>query len=220
MTASGGHLLTDDRIREALAPYGATPDATVCHAIRAYTDLLLRWNQRVSLTTVTSPEEILRFHFGESVFAASTVLIQNGRLADFGSGAGFPGLPLALFAPALDVSLIESNTKKAAFLLEVQRILQLHNVRVLRGRAEDLSSTEAGFDFVTARAIGRFRELLAWAAPRLNSNGNLVLWLGEDDARDVSKSSDWIWLPPTRIPGTERRSLLVGSRSSAGPKSR
>ena len=101
----------------------------------------------MSLTTVTNPNEILKFHFGESLFAAPAAQISDGRLADVGSGAGFPGLAIRILVEPLEVMLIESNTKKAAFLSEVSRELCLKDVEVFRGRMENFAGTNAGNKF-------------------------------------------------------------------------
>ena len=202
--------LDDTRIRDALRPYGGTPSTELCVSIRTYVDLLLRWNQRVSLTTVTDPLEILRFHIGESIAAISLAKIERGRLADVGSGAGFPGIPLALFASELDVTLIESNTKKATFLAEAQRALGLRNVCIFRGRFGSLEKPSAGFDFVTTRALGSYPNLLTWSSHALVNQGYVVLWVGLDDAQQISRNSEWNWQSPARIPATNNRVLLVG----------
>jgi 16S rRNA (guanine527-N7)-methyltransferase len=203
---------SDSQIQTALSPYGGSPGPSQCRAIRTYIDLLVRWNSRISLTTVTDPDEILRFHIGESIAAISAVPIENGRLADVGSGAGFPGVPLALFLPHLDVTLIESNAKKATFLSEVQRQLNLDRVRVFRGRAEELPA-QAKFDYVTARAVGKYDELLLWSSKALNSGGKVILWLGDKDASAVASHSGWTWHPPEKITGSQKRFLLVGALS-------
>lgn len=205
--------LLNREIKKTLAEYQFSCSEEVCNSIRVYISLLQRWNQRFSLTSVTSPTEILRFHFGESIFAASVVPILRGRLADVGTGAGFPGLPLRLVRPDVDLVLIESNSKKAAFLAEVVRELQLDRVHVFRGRMNELADSESGFDFVAARAIGKYRELLTWAQGRLSDIGKVVLWLGKEDVEAFSEVSGWNWHQSQRIPGSMNRFILVGSRS-------
>src|SRR5579863_1760181 len=129
--------LTAREVAQRLEPYGVALGGNLrADKITAYISLLLRWNKAISLTTVTDPGEILRFHFGESLFASSFLDLKNGRLADVGSGAGFPGLPLAMANQSLNVTLIESNAKKAAFLSEVTRSLELQDVTVARSRME------------------------------------------------------------------------------------
>lgn len=205
--------LSDSQIHSALSSYGGSPSQSQCDAIRTYIDLLLRWNRRISLTTVADPDEILRFHMGESIAAISAVPIEKGRLADVGSGAGFPGVPLALFLPELDVTLIESNAKKATFLSEVQRQLNLHRVRVFRGRAEDFPAQGVKFDYVTARAVGKYDELVLWSSKALNPGGKAILWLGDKDASEVSFYPGWTWRAPRKITGSQKRFLLVGALS-------
>ena len=159
-----------------LSEYGMVPDAAMAEKIQVYVSLLRRWNERVALTAVTDLKQILRFHFGESVCAAKQGLIEKGRLADVGSGAGFPGIPLSLVCPALEVTLIEPNLKKCVFLGEVKRKLSLVNVEISRGRMEDYLGTE--LDIVTSRAVGRPASLFEFCRAKLNPMGKLVMWLG------------------------------------------
>jgi 16S rRNA (guanine527-N7)-methyltransferase len=203
-------VLNTSDIQAKLRPYGveATPD--LCTSVQRYIALLLQWNKQISLTTVTDAAEVVSFHFGESLFAASAVPIGGGRLADVGSGAGFPGLALGLADPDLSVSLIESNVKKATFLSEIVRDLKLDHVTVARTRMQDFRSAAGGFDFVTARALGKHDELLNWASANVSSKGKVVLWLGEEDCATISRKAEWRWRDPIHIPGSKRRFLLVG----------
>jgi 16S rRNA (guanine527-N7)-methyltransferase len=202
--------LSPPEIASLLAPYYPIKDRRLSDQIGAYIALLLDWNRKISLTAITDPVEIVKFHFGESLFAASAVDILNGRLADVGSGAGFPGIPLAMAIPGVQATLIEANAKKAAFLSEVARRLQLSNVAVVRNRMEDV--TQIGtFDFVCARALGKHASLMRWSLGRLTQKGKLVLFLGGSDAQQVSNTVGWNWELPIRIPGTSRRYILSGT---------
>jgi 16S rRNA (guanine527-N7)-methyltransferase len=203
--------LTDGVIGDELRNYGVSATTDVCSAIRAYIPLLLHWNRRISLTTVTDPLQILRFHFGESMFASLVIANRNGRLADVGSGAGFPGVPLKLLIPTLDIVLIEPNAKKAAFLAEVVRELKLESVDVFRGRFDSLTAVDSGIDYVTARALGTHRDLVEWARTAMPVGGRVILWLGDQDAIQVSLQESWQWSRPILIPGSHSRVLLVGS---------
>src|SRR6202161_3581947 len=122
--------ISDNVIEQALLPYFSPVSPLLCYQIRSYIDPLLRWSRRISLTTVTDPSEILRFHFGESLLAVPSVPIRHGRLADVGSGAGFPAGPIRMVSEPLSVVLIESNQKKATFLMEVVRALKLEHTDV------------------------------------------------------------------------------------------
>jgi len=206
--------LSHREITDALLPFGVSAGAELMHQIETYISLLLRWNEKIALTTIVDCVEIVKFHFGESLFAALTAPIREGRLADVGSGAGFPAMPLAMFNPDLHVSLIESSAKKAAFLSEVGRALALSNISVIRARMDQVRDAE--FDFVTARALGRLEDLLVWASGALRPTGKLVLWLGDDAASRIpSAARGWAWGEPIRIPQSKRRSLLIGSPKQA-----
>jgi 16S rRNA (guanine527-N7)-methyltransferase len=203
-------ILHSSYIAEVIGTYGFSPDIAQCDATRRYITMLLHWNKRISLTRITDLDEILRFHFGESLFALRQVPIREGRLADVGSGAGFPGVALKIALPELELVLIESNVKKAAFLAEVCRELGLKKAEVFRGRMEDISAPDKLYDHVTARALGNYSVLLKWASRHLSQGGKIVLWLGEEEAADLAKSEAWEWRQPVRIPGSERRLLLIG----------
>jgi 16S rRNA (guanine527-N7)-methyltransferase len=203
--------LTDDVILDTLHQYAVRADHNLCDKIRTYVSTLLLWNRKISLTTVAEPLDILRFHFGESFFAASAVPIREGRLADVGSGAGFPGIPLRILVSRLDLTLIESNAKKCAFLSDVARKLELDHVSVHHSRMEDVPAGAGRFDFITARALGQHRDLLAWAIEHLRQDGKIVLWLGEGDANEISRDPGWLWASPVLIPGSKQRYILAGS---------
>jgi 16S rRNA (guanine(527)-N(7))-methyltransferase RsmG len=203
--------LSNTEIRSSLLVYGIRATDDLCDQIRTYIDVLLRWNRKISLTSVTIPAEIVRFHFGESLFATTVVRIAESRLADVGSGAGFPGLAIHLLDPASEVVLIESNAKKATFLSEVSRELNLEKVQVFRGRMEEFHRVVPEMNAVSARALGQHDELLAWSHSLLKPAGRLILWLGEQDVLEVTKNQSWLWMKPVNIPASKRRFVLVGS---------
>jgi 16S rRNA (guanine527-N7)-methyltransferase len=204
------NLPDTELIELTLREYGVSAAPQTLAAIRLYISLLLRWNERISLTTVTDPEEILRFHFGECMFAASAVPLRDGRLADVGTGAGFPGIALKVLNPDLQLVLIESNAKKAAFLSECLRQIGIIGAEVYRGRFEDFPSKSAPFDFVAARALGAYPTLAKWSRAMLAPGGKLVLWLGERDSTEMSRDALFQWRKPIPIPGSDRRTILVG----------
>jgi 16S rRNA (guanine527-N7)-methyltransferase len=188
---------------------------TLLAQLSIYLDLLLRWNTRTNLTAVRVPEQIVTRHFGESLFAARQIfpagnsgLTFAASLADVGSGAGFPGLPMKLWAPELQVALIESHEKKATFLREVVRALRLTGVEVRSGRAELVTAT---FDVATLRAVESFDEVVAVAARLVRPGGRLGLLIGEDQvakARQLLPALEWEKPVPT--PNSQRRVVLVG----------
>jgi 16S rRNA (guanine527-N7)-methyltransferase len=177
--------------------------------------LLLKWNKTASLTTVTELDQILAFHFGESLFALPMLPVEKSRLADVGSGAGFPGVPLGMARPSLDVTLIEPNVKKFTFLNEVIRQLSLANVSAIRGRMGDLQFSNQEFEVVTARAVGQFDDLLGWAKARISLGGKLILWIGDEDMKQTLSDKRFEWSSPERIPRTDRRFVLSGTSRDA-----
>ena len=134
-------------------------DETRLRAISTYIDLLLKWNARINLTAIREPSEIVQRHFGESLFAAKHLLEQKlpQTAIDLGSGAGFPGVPFAMLAPEVQVTLIESQQKKATFLKELIHVLGLKNAKVFSDRAENFPGTA---DLVMLRAVERFEQAL------------------------------------------------------------
>jgi 16S rRNA (guanine527-N7)-methyltransferase len=206
--------LSLEQIAHALSPFaaGVHISSEALQKIQAYIELLTAWNRSISLTAIDDKLEIAVRHFGESIFASSAVPIRSGRLADVGSGAGFPGLPLKIVSDALDVVLLEPNLKKSAFLNEVKRALALDGVDVSRSRYEDYGAV-CRFDFVCARALGDYRRLLRWARTALAPDGRVVLWLGEEDSILVGRTHGWSWDLPIRIPESSRRVIQIGRPS-------
>ena len=207
--------LSLDEIARALSPYIRQPlgDPQLL-SIAKYLDLLKRWNQTIPLTSIEEDTEVVARHFGESMFAGSLVLIERGRLADVGSGAGFPGFPLKIAFPKLGVTLLEPNIKKCAFLREVQGTLGLTGVEVVRSRYEDFPAASASFDFVCSRAIGGYKRLLQWSKVVLRPQGRVILWLGIEDSILLSRAKGWNWELPVSIPESRRRVVLIGAPAS------
>jgi 16S rRNA (guanine527-N7)-methyltransferase len=166
-------------------------------------ELLTRWNRVLSLTSVRTAEEAVERHYCESVFAACHLPHGPITVGDVGSGAGFPGLPLAIVRPDCSVVLIESHQRKAAFLKEASR--DLANVRVVALRAEDVSER---FDWVVSRAV-RYADIVG-DLKRLGRNAELLT--GEVRAADLV---GFDWRDPIRLPWGDRRYLCIGQNSSA-----
>lgn len=191
------------RLNALLAEAGQTPldTATTAH-FASYCALLLRWNARTNLTAIREEDGILQRHFVESIAAARALPLTSGFLLDFGSGAGFPGIPIALCQPALSVTLAESQGKKAAFLREAVRTLWL-STQVHSGRAETLGRA---FDLVTLRAVDRM-EVAIRAASGLVSHGGWLVLLTTSAAQVSVQSAagqDFSWSAPVALPGEDR----------------
>ncbi len=188
--------------------------------ISTYIDLLIRWNARINLTAIRAEEEIVTRHFGESLFAARHLFPRVARapspakirLIDIGSGAGFPGLPIKIWAPEIDLTLIESNQKKATFLREVARKLTLTDINVFSGRAEDFPNPPV--EVVTLRAVEHFGSILPIAARLVAPAGRLALLIGH---AQLTQSQDltptFTWRPALPVPLSASRVLVIGIRN-------
>ena len=224
------------RIAELLRPFlGETNSQLLAlnnnlyERISTYIDILLHWNARINLTAIRDRDEIVTRHFGESLFVACHLFpsvssvspvpsVAKGfdlanrrpmtRVADLGSGAGFPGLPLKLWAPEIALTLIESNQKKAAFLREVTRALTLTDVNIHNDRAETLPRFT--FDLVTVRAVERLSLALPVAAVLLAPMGRLALLISSHQFDQVRRSvPTLLWNVPIPVPASESKVLAV-----------
>lgn len=214
MLTKPASLPSEDIIRRAMGEFQIELDSGQVSAIQRYLSLLLAWNDKVNLTSIRDPLEMLYRHFCESMFAAIAIPLDRGRLADVGSGGGFPGVPLKIMRPQLDIFLIESNIKKATFLAEVVRDLGLSEIRVLVSRYEELSEEVAPLDVVCARAVGEYYQLLAWAGSKGVAAKQAVLWVGGNDLEEIVTIEGWDWRDPIAVPHSLRRFLLVGTRKA------
>lgn len=204
-----------ETVQRALREFGVDGTEQQVQQIQLYIKILLTWNDKINLTAIRDPLEILNRHFCESMYAATAVPVENGRLADVGSGGGFPGLPLKILRPELQVFLIESNVKKATFLAEVIRELGLQGARVLVSRYEELAEEVAPLDFVCSRALGEFAPFLEWASSEAVATKEVILWVGARDVDEIRRIKTWCWREPIPVPHSLRRLLLVGKKSSA-----
>ena len=201
-----------DVVEKALREFQVELTPAQVTSVQRYVAMLLAWNEKVNLTAIHDPLEVLYRHFCESMYAAAAVPLQAGRLADVGSGGGFPGLALKIARPELQVFLIESNVKKATFLAEVVRDLGLSDARVLVSQYEELGEEVAPLDFVCSRALGEFDKFLAWAHSDRIAANRAILWVGARDIDGIRKITGWGWKDPIPIPRSLQRILLVGTR--------
>jgi 16S rRNA (guanine527-N7)-methyltransferase len=195
--------LSEPAIASLLAPYLHPKSHLPLHSpvvppdlypqLSFYLDLLLKWNARTNLTAIREPEEIVKRHFGESLFAG-VHLGACPTLLDFGSGAGFPGLPIAILRPDISVTLAESQNKKATFLREVVRTLGLR-AEIWADRVENMPP-ERQFHTVTLRAVDNMSAALAAAAPRTSSRLVLLTSVAPELPAEFSPESS-ISIPNT-----------------------
>jgi 16S rRNA (guanine527-N7)-methyltransferase len=198
--------LTENRF--SLASTGL--DARAVEQFEAYLVLIVKWNVRINLTAVRKPEQIVRRHFFESIFAAGQIPKKVKTLLDFGSGAGFPGIPIAICRPEIGVTLAESQGKKAAFLREAVRTLEL-KAEVWAGRVEEMAA-ERVFDAVTLRAVDKMAQACKVAGNRLAPKGWVAVFATRKTETALEKVQGIRWDAAVEIPGTEQEILKTGSR--------
>jgi 16S rRNA (guanine527-N7)-methyltransferase len=204
--------LAPEVIAELIAPFigpfePETSELNLYAGLGAYLDLLLKWNARTNLTAIRQPEEIVRRHFGESLFVAGYVG-KCGSLLDFGSGAGFPGIPIQLVRPALKITLAESQGKKAAFLGEAIRELGLHT-EVWVDRVETMPPARR-FDVVTLRAVDSMGSALVEAGRRTER----LAALGSSQLGSQLRQSvpDFLEIESIPVPGMREAFVYLATR--------
>jgi 16S rRNA (guanine527-N7)-methyltransferase len=201
------------RLNELLVQAGlAALDNATAERFADYISLILRWNVRVNLTAIRDEEGILSRHIIESIMFTLELPAEIKTLLDFGSGAGLPGIPIALCRPEIQVTLAESQGKKAAFLQEAVRVLGL-SARVHAGRAEQLTER---FDCVAMRAVDRMAEAVHAAAGLVRPGGWLALMTTESELARLQDATGagFSWAAPTLLPGSEKRLIAQGQRGA------
>ena len=199
------------RLNALLAEASQAPlDTAQTQRFEALLSLFLRWNARINLTSIRDGEGILKRHFVESIACARALPGGIATLLDFGSGAGFPGIPIALCRPEFAVTLAESQGKKAAFLQEAVRTLGI-SATVHSGRAESLALR---FDCVTLRAVDRMPQAVQAASELITQTGWLALMTIQGELAHVQSlfRGELSWLSPIPLQGGDTRVLALGQR--------
>jgi len=190
-------------VASEFAPYG-TLTSLQLDQLEAHYELLVRWNAKLNLTRIASPEDAARLHYCESLYLGASLAPGKLKIADIGSGAGFPGIPLAILRPDCQVTLVESHQRKAVFLREASR--DLPNVKVLAVRAEYLCES---FDWIVSRAVKPEDVLQLAAAP------NFALLVGEEDATRLGGGFQSPWGEVRFVISVPRGTISPPGRRSA-----
>jgi len=164
-----------------------------------YKDLLLEWNEKINLTAITDESEVMVKHFADSLSLAP-FLQSSTSLIDIGTGAGFPGLPLKISLPNLNVTLLDSLNKRLMFVNEVISALELNGITTIHSRAEDGARKELRekFDYATARAVSRLSVLAEYCLPYVKIGGTFIAYKGVDIADEISEA-----IPALKVLGGE-----------------
>ena len=159
-------------------------------AFYEYMNLLLKWNERMNLTAITNVDDIILKHFIDSM----TILEHLGdakNIIDVGTGAGFPGIPIAIMNKEKNITLMDSLNKRISFLDEVCRCIYLENVRTIHSRAEDLGRNEKfreKFDIAVSRAVANLSTLAEYMLPFVKVGGICICMKGQDVKEEIKNS--------------------------------
>jgi 16S rRNA (guanine527-N7)-methyltransferase len=227
-------------LREGAAALGVPLSATQIAQFAAYYRLLVEWNDRFNLTAITAVDEVQTKHFLDSlagwpviaqeVGVSGTALARPLHMADIGTGAGFPGLPLKIAVPRLKLTLVDGTGKKVAFLRQVVEALELRNVEVVQGRAEELGQQPAfrgQFDLVTARAVAPLSTLAEYVLPLVRREGLAVLYKGAQAGQEFMEArravevlgGETVRMAPVQVPSLEeKRFVLLIRKTQPTPK--
>lgn len=159
-----------------------------------YMNLLLEWNEKINLTAITDPNEVILKHFIDSL-TINKYIKENSTLADVGTGAGFPGIPLKILRPDLKITLVDSLNKRINFLNEVINKLNLVNIETVHSRIEDFGKDKKyreSFDFVTARAVANLAVLSEYLLPIAKVGGQCVCMKGSSVEEELSNGKNAI----------------------------
>lgn len=203
-------------------------DNEICNKLYNYMNLLLEWNEKINLTAITDEKEIILKHFIDS-FTINKFINSGDKMLDIGTGAGFPGLPIKIIRPEVDVFLMDSLNKRINFLNEVIESLQLKNIEAFHSRAEEMAKNNKfreKFDVVTSRAVAKLNILLEYMLPYTKVNGKCLCMKGpniEEEIKEAEKALkilggeiekiEKIILPDSNI----ERNIIIIRKKSATP---
>jgi 16S rRNA (guanine527-N7)-methyltransferase len=182
-------------IAQGAESLGIRVDACQVERFSVHAEQLLAWTRKCNLTAITDPEEIAVKHFVDSL-APAAWMDPAGSLLDIGSGGGFPGIPLKILMPDLNLTLIDASRKKVSFLNHLIRVLKLSSARAVHVRAEDLASNKPAenFDAIISRALGPLDEFAQMALPLLKPNGTMIAMKGRIAPDEIESVRGIRWM--------------------------
>ena len=184
-------MIDRDRLRNCAAAYNVSLDEAAAEKLELYARLLVQWNERMNLTAITDPEGILRKHFVDSLTALPHLPAGPCRLIDVGTGAGFPGVPLAVVRGDLQLTLLDSLNKRLVFLRELCAALELP-VTLIHARAEEGGRQPAlreQFDVATARAVAALPVLAEYCLPFVKQGGRFIAMKGPEGEAEAAAAA-------------------------------
>src|SRR5512135_2794960 len=174
----GGEEISPDLLREILAEAGIPDFPGAASLLALHANEMLRWNRSIRLTAITDPLEVAVKHVADSLLLLQFAPFP-GRILDFGSGAGYPGIPLALYLPGARITVLEASVKKCAFLSRARSLLKLSNVDIVQARAEERKRLPLPpHDHIVTRATASPGEVIPLLTPYLADGGRFLFMMG------------------------------------------
>lgn len=182
-------MIPIEKLSTCVADFGLTLDAQQSNYFNTYSDFLLKYNIKVNLTAITDPDEIALKHFADSILPLGFVDIFKGAsLIDVGTGAGFPGVPIKIMRPDIELTLLDSLNKRLLFLKELSELLGQQNIFV-HARAEMAGADDklrGHFDYATSRAVAQLAVLCEYCLPLLKVGGKMLALKGPDCGAEIA----------------------------------
>jgi 16S rRNA (guanine527-N7)-methyltransferase len=199
----------EDRLRQGSKELHLDLDQATLDKLIVYLNLMSKWNRVYNLTAIRQPEEMLTHHLLDSL--AVLPYLTTGNLLDIGSGAGLPGIPVAVARPDISVVMLDSNSKKTRFIQQVIVELGLSNAEVVHSRVEDYK-VDKGFDTVISRAFSSLSQFVEGATPLLGNNGRFLAMKGrypDDELAAVQELAEVIAVHRLEVPYLDSQRHLV-----------
>ncbi len=218
-----------EKIADRCAGFGVEIDGNITGRLNLYGNLLLEWNEKMNLTAITAPEDVLYKHFYDCIlFLKAVTPAKNARIIDVGTGAGFPGMVLKIVRPDINVTLLDSLNKRLVFLNEVIAELGLSGISTVHMRAEDAGKAAAHrekYDIACARAVAALPALMEYCLPLVKKGGCFVAMKGASAEEEMNRSLSAAHLlgadKPTIIcetlTGNEQRAFVISKKISHTP---
>ncbi len=218
-----------EKIADRCAGFGVEIDGNITGRLNLYGNLLLEWNEKMNLTAITAPEDVLYKHFYDCIlFLKAVTPAKNARIIDVGTGAGFPGMVLKIVRPDINVTLLDSLNKRLVFLNEVIAELGLSGISTVHMRAEDAGKAAAHrekYDIACARAVAALPALMEYCLPLVKKGGCFVAMKGASAEDEMNRSLSAAHLlgadKPTIIcetlTGNEQRAFVISKKISQTP---
>ena len=174
-----------------------------------YMNLLIEWNEKMNLTAITEPNDIILKHFIDSI-TINKYIENNAKVVDVGTGAGFPGIPLSIIRPDLQITLVDSLNKRLMFLQEIKKELELKNIDIVHARAEEFGQNKnyrETFDIATSRAVANLSTLSEYLVPLVKIKGKCVCMKASDAEEEIKQAENAVNILGGKIVKVEKFNL-------------